>query len=163
MRYYSLYFSIPIKLAFFPIAGLIVYFPIPNYGDFENLMSNLLDKALASWEIAEELHPDDTKINFVANRYYYALFQAATWNNEQSSTPLKKNENEGTHQFAKRIVDAVSTDTDRMRIFRIFKSLRITADYKPTDVNKHQLNSYNIQTARDLLLELAEAPLGEEK
>lgn len=120
-------------------------------------MSTLRGKAITSWEIAEELCADETKINFVANRYYYALFQAAWWRNGQSSAPLEKREDEGTHQFAKRIVDKISTETKRKRIFRTFYALRITADYKPIDVKRFQLKAYDINTAFRLLTELIES------
>lgn len=120
-------------------------------------MSTLRDKAITSWEIAEALRADETKINFTANRYYYALFQAAWWRNEQSPIPLKKREDEGTHQFANRIVDGISNETKRKRIFRTFKTLRITADYKPIDVKSFQLKAYDINTAFKLLTELIES------
>lgn len=119
-------------------------------------MSTLRDKAIASWEIAEELCNDATHINFAANRYYYALFQAAWWRNEQSQTPLKKRGDEGTHQFAKRIIDTISHETKRKRIFSTFKGLRVTADYKPIDVKRFQLKAYDINTAFELLTELIE-------
>ena len=117
-------------------------------------MSTLRDKAIASWEIAEELRDDEAKINWVANRYYYALFQAAWWRNEQSPMPLAQRGDEGTHQFAKRIVDTLSHEIKQKRIFSTFKGLRITADYKPIDVKTFQLKAYDIGTAFDLLTEL---------
>lgn len=127
-------------------------------------MSTLLDKALASWEMAEELHPDETKINFAANRYYYALYQAATWRNDQANPPLTKKTKqksdgttvvaEGNHEFATRIIASISKESKRVQMFRTFKTFRITADYKPTNVTKHQLSSYNIMVASELLTEL---------
>jgi len=127
-------------------------------------MSTLRDKAQESWETAETLHREDLYLNCVANRFYYALFQATKWYNEQLAEPLKekteidRNGNERvterTHEFARRIIDETFKSIEHSRTFKEFKRFRITADYKKTNVSKHDLSSYNISKAQELLNKL---------
>jgi uncharacterized protein (UPF0332 family) len=129
-------------------------------------MSTLRDKAQESWETAKTLHDENLYINCVANRFYYALFQATKWHNEQLENPLaektKPDKNgqekiiENTHEFARRIIDETLKNTGHSRTFRDFKRFRITADYKKHNVNKHDLSSYNILNAQKLLNQLLE-------
>jgi hypothetical protein len=129
-------------------------------------MSSLREKAIENWEAAELLHGQDMYLNCVANRYYYALYQAARWRNDQEKNPIsqitKKNEygqevvTENDHEFARRIIDELFNDHQQSSTYKNFKRLRITADYKNHNVKKHDLQSYNIGLAENLLNNLLE-------
>ena len=127
-------------------------------------MNTLWDKAQESWETAEMLHKEDLYLNCVANRFYYALFQATKWHNEQLAEPLKEKTKrdrngtervvEHTHEFARRIIDETLKSVEHSRTFKDFKRFRIKADYKKHNVSKHDLSSYNISKAQELLNKL---------
>jgi len=109
------------------------------------------NKAKSSWTIAEKFVKEDDSLNFAANRFYYALFQAAWWRNAQLKPPLTKESGEGYHEFAKRIVcTIVNNDKNHVRIFLKFKSLRVKADYKPVDIKRYELHQIYIQQANEL-------------
>lgn len=113
------------------------------------------NKAKSSWAIANEFVKEDELLNLAANRFYYALYQAAWWRNEQLRNPLTRQSDESYHAFVKRIVMSIANgNVNHEKILWKLKTLRIKADYKPVNVKRYELQQYDIMQASQLFKEL---------